>query len=141
MTLSREKTRAKNYQEFSDNWKEGVDCYYGGSKASYHLYIENSKIYCTHPSTVMIGERVGEYLVLYNYRNKDYCTDLMKWFNWTQRRSPQLKYATLGRPPKQKALGRDHSWYLTNQLYEGLMSVATHVLHPDQCLEDVMGES
>ncbi len=138
MTLSREKIRAKNYQEFADNWSNDVDCYYGGSKSSYCLYIEDSKVYCSHPNTVMIGERVGEYLVLYNYRNKDYCSDLMKWHNWTMRRSPQLKYVTLGRPPSLNS--RDYSWYLTNQLYEGLMSVATHVLHPDQCLEDLMGE-
>tara|TARA_R100000030_G_scaffold94039_1_gene80603 strand:+ start:67 stop:474 length:408 start_codon:yes stop_codon:yes gene_type:complete len=129
------KIRAKNYDEFGDYWKEGIDCYYGGSKTSHYLYIENSKIYCSHPSTVMIGERVGENFVLYNYRNKDYCTDLMKWYNWTQRRSPQLKYATLGRPPSLN--GRDHSYWLTNQLYEGLLRVATHILHPDQSLEDL----
>ena len=137
--MTTNKIRAKSYEEFSDYWKRGIDCYYGGSKTSYHLYIENSKVYCSHPSTVMIGERVGKHLVLYNYRNKDYCTDLVKWYKWTQRRSPQLKYATLGRPPSLN--GRDYSYYLTNQLYEGLFRVATHILHPDQCLEDVIGES
>ena len=139
MALSREKTRAKNYNEFADNWKRGIDCYYGGSKSSYHLYIEGSKVYCDHPTPVMIGERVGEYLVLYNYRYKDYGSELVKWYGWTERRMPQLKYATLGRPTSLN--GRDHSYWLTNQLYEGLLSVATHLLHPDECLEDLMGET
>ena len=139
MTLSREKTRARNYQEFADYWKRGIDCYYGGSKSSYHLYIENSKVYCDHPSTLMIGERVGEHLVLYNYRHKDYASDLIKWYQWTLRRSPQLKYITLGKPSSLN--GKDHSYWLTNQLYEGLLSVATHMLHPNQCLEDLLEES
>ena len=139
MALSREKTRAKNYNEFADNWKRGIDCYYGGSKSSYHLYIEGSKVYCDHPTPVVIGERVGEHLVLYNYRYKDYGSELVRWYHWTQRRCPQLKYATLGRPTSLN--GKDYSYWLTNQLYDGLMTVATHLLHPDECLEDLMGES
>lgn len=133
--MTTNKIRAKNYTEFADYWKRGVDCYYGGSKTSHHLYIENSKIYCSYPTTVIVGEKIGENFVLYNYRNKDYCTDLMKWYNWTMRRSPQLKYVALGRPPSLN--GRDHSYWLTNQLYEGLMRVATHVLHPEQSLEEL----
>lgn len=132
--MTTKKIKAKNYDEFSDYWKRGIDCYYG-SKTNYQLYIEDSKIYCSHPSTVMIGERIGDNFVLYNYRNKDYCTDLMKWYNWTQRRSPQLKYATLGRPTTLN--GRDYSYYLTNQLYESLLRVTTHILHPEQSLEEL----
>ena len=78
---------------FADYWKRGIDCYYGGTKTSYHLYIENSKIYVLHPNTVMIGERIGDNFVL-QPQTKTRCTDLMNGTLDTEE-TTTTKYATL----------------------------------------------
>jgi hypothetical protein len=125
--------RAKNYQEFALKWTMGIPSYYSGWKSlktdGIRVYLERGAI------QLLIGEKVGDHFVVYNHRPKDYATELMKYTNWRIRRFPSLVYATLGKP---KDINHD-SW-LTNQLYEGLMTVATHLLHPDQSVEDLIGE-
>ncbi|QDP62218.1 MAG: hypothetical protein GOVbin1807_217 [Prokaryotic dsDNA virus sp.] len=129
-------TRAKNYSEFCENWRDGVSCYYTGWKA---LTCDGTSIMLNCGSgrdPIIIAEKVGEYLVVYNHRPKDYASDLMKYWTWTTRRCPNLVYATLGKP---KDVTHD-SW-LSNQFYDGLLSVATHLLHPDQSIEELMDGS
>jgi hypothetical protein len=128
--------RAKNYSDFADKWGEGIACYYTGWKA---LKCDGNKVYLERGSLpnsgeLLIGEKVGNKMVLYNHRPKDYATEMMRYDQWRSRAFPQLIYITLGKP---KDITHD-SW-LTNQLYEGLMKVATHLLHPDQSIEDVVG--
>ena len=127
-------TRAKNYTEFADNWKLGIPCYYTGWK---QLKCDGATVYLERgdrsPQHLLIGERVGNNFVLYNHRPKNYASDLLKYWSWTQRTMPQLRYATFGKPK-----GIVHDSWLTNQLYEGLLTVATHLLHPDQSLEELL---
>ena len=124
--------RAKNYSEFADFWRKGVPCYYTGWKC---IKCDGNNVILERggKSNILIGERVGENLVVYNHRPKDYATELMKWYNWTVRRCPNLKYVTYGKPK-----GITHDSWLTNQFYDGLLTVATHLLHPNESLEDLM---
>ena len=125
-------TRAKNYSEFAELWKNGVPCYYTGWK---NIKCDGNNVILerTNGSNILVGERIGRYLVVYNHRPKDYATELMKFFRWTKRRCPNLKYVTYGKPK-----GITHDSWLTNKFYDGLLSVATHLLHPNENLEDLM---
>lgn len=129
--------RAKNYQEFADRWAMGIPSYYTGWKClktdGIRVYLERG--FNNRNPTLLIAEKVGNYFVVYNHRPKDYASEMIRYANWCRRRFPNLVYATLGKP---KDINHD-SW-LTNQMYEGLMSVATHLLHPDQSIEDLVGE-
>ena len=129
-------TRAKNYSDFAEKWKLGIPCYYTGWKS---LKCDGTLIYLERGDRnekLIVGEKVGENFVLYNHRPKDYATDILKYWKWSQRNMPNLAYITLGKPK-----GITHDSWLTNQLYESLLRVATHMLHPDQTLEELMGGS
>tara|TARA_R110002096_G_scaffold344189_1_gene537106 strand:- start:546 stop:1004 length:459 start_codon:yes stop_codon:yes gene_type:complete len=126
--------RAKNYTDFANNWSKEIPCYYTGWKS---LKCDGKTIFLERPNrnlNLLLAEKVGDDFILYNHRNKDYATDLMKYWSYSQRSYPNLKYVTLGKPK-----GYDNSW-LSNQLYESLMRVTTHLLHPDQSLEDLREE-
>ena len=125
--------RAKNYSDFAEKWKLGIPCYYTGWKS---LKCDGTLVYLERGDKIeklIVGERIGGYFVLYNHRPKDYATDLLKYWKWSQRHMPNLVYITLGKPK-----GINHDSWLTNQLYESLLRVATHMLHPDQTLEELL---
>jgi len=125
--------RAKNYQEFADRWAMGIPSYYTGWKC---LKTDGIRVYLEQRSLqLLIGEKVGDHFVVYNHRPKDYASEMIRYAHWREGRFPNLVYATLGKPK-----GINHDSWLTNQLYEGLMTVATHLLHPDQSIEELVGE-
>tara|TARA_R110000824_G_scaffold129473_3_gene290736 strand:+ start:511 stop:915 length:405 start_codon:yes stop_codon:yes gene_type:complete len=128
--------RAKNYTELAEYWVKGVSCYYTGWKS---LKCDGKTIFLERhghqgQNTLLLAEKIGDDFILYNHRHKDYATELMKHRRWSKRKYPNLRYATFGKPK-----GWQESW-LSNQLYESLMCVTTHLLHPDQSLEELREE-
>ena len=121
--------RCTSYNAFAEAWVEGEPAFYTGYSA---LQTDGEKITLLGK---MLAEKVGKYLVVYNHRDKDYASEHLKWQAYYGRHRPQLVYATLGKPDPEHC----HALYLTNQLYDSLLMYATHLLHPNECLEDLMG--
>ena len=120
--------RAKNYTDFAEKWKLGIPCFYTGWKS---LKCDGVSVYLEYQSrsNLLVAEKVGGNFVLYNHRPKDYATDILRHWSWSRVRMPNLVYATLGKPK-----GITHDSWLSNQLYESLLCVATHLLHPNETI-------
>ncbi len=121
--------RCTSYGAFAQAWVEGTPAFYTGYAA---LQTDGEKITMLGK---MLAEKVGSYLVVYNHRDKDYATDHMRYAHYYGRYRTSLVYATLGKPDPKHC----HALYLTNQLYDSLLLYATHLLHPNEDLRELMG--
>jgi hypothetical protein len=121
--------RCTSYNAFAEAWIEGTPAFYTGYSA---LQTDGEKVTMRGK---LLAEKVDRYLVVYNHRDKDYASDHLKWFPYYGKYRTQLVYATLGKPDPKHC----HALYLTNQLYDALLMHATHLLHPNEDLRELMG--
>jgi len=120
--------RCTSYSAFAEAWIEGTPAFYTGYSA---LQTDGKEITLLGK---MLAEKVGRYRVVYNHRDKDYATEHMRYQHYYNRYRTSLVYATLGKPDPEHC----HALYLSNQLYDALLIHATHLLHPNESLEDLM---
>ena len=120
--------RAKNYTDFADNWVKGIPCYYSAWKC---LKCDGQTIFLEASTNkhLLIAEKKDGNLILYNHRKKDYASEILRHWRWYGSRT-NLKYATIGIPK-----GVECTW-ITNQFYDAIISVATHLLHPNETIPE-----
>jgi|TARA_R110001583_G_scaffold8195_3_gene39574 hypothetical protein len=120
--------RAKNYTDFADNWVKGIPCYYSAWK-SLKCDGQTISLERQHSPNILIAEKKDGNLILYNHRKKDYASEILRNWRWYGSRI-SIKYATIGIPKS------TCNMWLTNQLYDSLIRVATHLLHPYETIPE-----